>query len=119
MVSQEPVHSGWKVDPMLDRRRFLANGFAAVAAGMSARTLAGCFCAPVCSYSGTHSAGGSALPGSDPFAKIIIDRAPQVIGDIPFVPQWFGDTFPKNQLPFHQCESCDPAAPPDETVEIA
>ncbi|MDZ4752915.1 MAG: NAD(P)-binding protein [Phycisphaerae bacterium] len=100
---------------MFDRRRFLANGFAAVAAGMSSRTLAGCFCMPMV----RSSALGGSLGGSDPFAKIVIDGAPQLIDDIPFVPQWFGDTFPKNQLPFHQCESCDPAALPDESVEIA
>ncbi len=42
-----------------------------------------------------------------------------IIGGVPFAPTWFGDTFPKNALPFHQCESCEPGGPPDETVEIA
>jgi hypothetical protein len=98
---------------MLSRRTFVGSGLAAIAAGMSTRRLAGCFVAA--------SGGGPGLPLGSTSPILDINELPSsiVIGGVPFAPTWFGDLFPKNLLPFHQCESCLPTAAPDESVEIA
>lgn len=56
---------------------------------------------------------------SHPILPIQLDPDPAIIGGLRFAPRWFGDVFPKNLIPFHQCESCEPSNEPDEFVDVA
>lgn len=62
--------------------------------------------------------GGQVRVGN-PIEPIDLSTPPQLIGGLPFAPRWFGDVFPQNRLPFHQCESCEPPNEPDEFVDVA
>jgi NAD(P)-binding Rossmann-like domain len=103
---------------MLNRRRFLhlgvGTGFGAIALGISPRQLA------AATFARLAPAGGPGLPlcDTDPLLEFA-SQASVEIGGVPFAPIWFGDTFPKNALPFHQCESCAPTPEVDESVDVA
>lgn len=95
----------------LSRRAFVGTGFGAVALGLVARRMHGM---PLL-------AGGPGLPlaGTTPIAPVLPGAVPVRIGGLPFASTWFGDTFPANRLPFHQCEDCDGWPAPDESVDVA
>lgn len=55
----------------------------------------------------------------DPIARLATLGPSEVIQGVPFAPQWFGDAFPNNALPFHKCESCEAFPPPSESIDVA
>ena len=56
---------------------------------------------------------------SDPILRIAALERSELVGGVPFAPQWFGDVFPDNAIPFHSCESCDRFPAPQESIEVA
>ncbi|MDZ4828877.1 MAG: NAD(P)-binding protein, partial [Phycisphaerae bacterium] len=100
---------------MLHRRAFIGQGFSAVALGVLAQSARAAF------VDGVGTGNGVAPPRrrDHPILAIRPSVSPYIVGGIPFAPTWFGDVFPHNKLPFHQCESCDPPPPVDEHVDVA
>lgn len=57
-------------------------------------------------------------PAGDPILRMPTLGPSVHVGGLPTAPSWFGDAFPANAIPFHQCESCEEGAPPvDEHVD--
>lgn len=91
---------------LLPRRTFLGEGLAAIALASGWSHVA-------------TAMGGPRLSRAHPIRPIRPGRKVELVGGIPFAAEWFGDVFPRNLIPFHQCESCEPPPPPDEFVDVA
>ena len=98
---------------MLHRRAFIGQGFSAVALGALARSTHGSI------RFGDDTGASPSRQRNHPILAIEPSAHPYIAAGIPFAPTWFGDVFPHNKLPFHQCESCEPSSPPDEHVDVA
>lgn len=58
-------------------------------------------------------------PPVDPVLALGSLGPSKIVGGIPFAPQWFGDVFGANAIPFHSCENCSAFPEPSERVEVA
>lgn len=93
----------------IDRRAAIVSGLG-VLAGLALSRHAGAL--------PTFARRSRAVPPGDPILRMLSLGDSVNLGGLPTSPTWFGDAFPSNDIPFHQCESCDGAAPPiDEHVD--
>lgn len=92
----------------------LRGGLAALASVGASRLLeARAFAAPLL----LHTPPGP--PVGDPILSLASLGATESIGGLPFAPTWFGDWFPSNAIPFHNCENCEPFPAPQDSVDVA
>jgi len=116
----------WQITPsrhqFLDRRSFLAGG-AAVLAGLAIPSTSAWGAPRILRRLSLRACrlNAGAVDPADPILALLDGQlgATETIDGLPFAAQWFGDTFPKNAIPFHTEPGSGLSATADESVDVA